>query len=303
MACIHHIQALTALCLLLRILGGVAHPLTMSSAMMRVERMPDVPRDKGAQLHGPASTFNGSNGAETPLTSFGNGLRTVVFAAVTYEGVCSPSRHGGMDWRGSLPRFIARRLRPRAEVLVWNGRGSARSDMADTDCEACIGNDTDLHGPRETFGCSEWFHRRHSHQQKHADLVVVIGTGAEKCSECKSAIKVAGSFGELKLVKTQPWVGPQTVILHIPISRDDRVLENRVAGFNAIVQDGSWIKPVNIETSGNWRAACYSKQKRDTLVYVARYHEWKVRDACQHHSSYLPASLRQHLSIYLSIYL
>jgi len=210
-------------------------------------------------------------GDETRLTELGQRLRTVMFHAVTFEGVCSGSRHGGMDWRGMLPRFVAQQLGKNATVLVWNAKQAARDSNFAADCQLCR-PDVPAWEPRPAFSCRGWFHR---HGVQHADMVVVVGTGEKKCRDCINTVDSGTDFGELQWGLGQPWVSKETVALHIPISRQEKVLQNSVANFTAVVPDGRLVKPVHLPNMTAWRQQCRDTPRNKTLVYVARYHAWK----------------------------
>jgi hypothetical protein len=208
--------------------------------------------------------------SHVPLTSFGSSLRTVVFAGVTYEGVCSASRHGGMDWRGMLPRYLANRLSPNTDVLVFNALRASHEGNFTQDCEICRG-DVSARLSKPTVNCRSWFAER---GLNHTELLVVVGTGHSQCRECISRVR-GTKYGELKWPLKQPWVSKKdTKTIHIPISRTNDVLRNRVANFTKVIQDGALVKPVYVPSMPEWRRTCGLIERQNRLVYVARYHDW-----------------------------
>jgi len=178
----------------------------------------------------------------------------VVFATLQNNpGTC---RTDNQDWRGGLPRYIASRF----DVFIWNAR-----DALDTwikhDCRRCF-KDGYLPSKVKTFNCEAWFRNR-GHAM--ADVVVVIGTGVSK----------GMTFPQLHRIFEQPWVGNGTRFVHIPISRNKRILNNEVATFERVVEDGKWVKPLKLEDLGKFLTRCKAMPKTKTLAYVARYVGWK----------------------------
>eukprot|EP00873_Tetraselmis_striata_P023867 jgi/Tetstr1/444131/TSEL_032029.t1 len=251
--------------------SGTRHTRAVVAALTLLCLLGSSQGVESEQSEGPVQIrLNSFHGQHPPLTSFGSSIRTVVFAGVTYEGVCSASRHGGMDWRGMLPRYLANRLGPDTNVLVWNSLRASRESNFTLDCEICRG-DVSARNAKPVVSCRSWFKQR---GLDHAELLVVVGTGHSQCKDCVKRVRGV-KYGELKWPLRQPWVGKATKSIHIPISRTNDVLRNRVANFTKVIQDGTLVKPVHVPNLAEWRQTCSQIPRENRLVYVARYHDWK----------------------------
>mmetsp|Transcript_7510 Transcript_7510/g.21273 ORF Transcript_7510/g.21273 Transcript_7510/m.21273 type:complete len:499 (+) Transcript_7510:198-1694(+) len=222
------------------------------------------------------------------LSSFGRTVSTVVVAALQQEGIC---RDGVLDWRTSLPRFIAGALLgPDSHVLIWDAhRGARVDDDLPDDCRLCRALSA---GPaaEELFSCRAWFRDRNV---TSAELVVVLGSGERECPRCRAAAKVVPQgqqFPEVAFCFRQPWVGRDTKLVHLPVSRSDHVQSNGIAPFHVVVKDSDWVKPTHIEDLARYRQTCQqsipdshrigeSSNRTLRLVYNARFHGWKGQRA------------------------
>lgn len=240
----------------------------MGAAVLMVLNASLVASERNSWVTSPNTAPVTLPSAET-LTSFGSSIRAVVFAGVTYEGVCSASRHGGMDWRGMLPRFLANNLSPGTTVLVWNALRASRESNFTLDCEICRG-DVNADHPKQAVSCASWFEQR---GLSHAELLVVVGTGHAQCKDCIRKVRSV-KYGELKWPMRQSWVSKSTRTIHIPISRTNDILRNRVANFTKVIQDGALVKPVHVPNISDWKQTCHQTVRQNRLVYVARYHDW-----------------------------
>ena len=197
------------------------------------------------------------------LTRYGKRVRTVLFASLTDGGVCSLSKHGSMDWRGTLPRYVAEHLN--ASVVVWDGV-SAASDPSSEACMACR-PDEDMvpYTSKARFSCQEWLEGM---GQSFVDLVVVVGTHTSSCRSCRPDIS-RESYGLLKWTMRQHWIGEKTRVLHIPISSSSAVLKNQVVSVDKVILDSQIMKPVH--TDDLQMQPCNSGVPENTLLYIARY--------------------------------
>lgn len=196
----------------------------------------------GTQLYGPGG-----------LTDLGKSVRTVLFVEATGIRVCK--NVSVPDWRSTLPRFISSHFSQfdDVRVLVWE---------ADRDfCRICDreGLIVEKHEtPSDAFNCREYFV---SNGLEGPEVVVVVGTG---------------SADTMQNMKTQPWVGKHTKFIHIPVSRDDTVLNYSREHFDVVVQDKAWVKPVHVDDYLKFRQQCHQVERQNILIYNGRYHEWKV---------------------------
>ena len=184
----------------------------------------------------------------------GERRQKVVFATLQNNpGTC---RADNSDWRGTLPRYIARNY----DVFVWNAKDSLEKGISN-DCRRCFKS-----GYRpstvQTFNCTAWFRNR-GHAK--ADAVVVLGTG----------ISERNAYPQLEQVFRQSWVDDKTRFIHIPISRNQLILSNKVAKFDKVVADGEWVKPVRMQNLGSFLSKCKAAPKVNSLAWVARYVDWK----------------------------
>ena len=218
------------------------------------------------------------------LTGFGRSIRTLVIAAVVNERVCEP---GNTDWRSSLPRFFARVLaRVNANVLVWHESKAARFPGYQNDCSMCLPslNLASYGHARQddgvAFSCHGWLD---DHGIEIADAVLILGTGNSYCNRtgrdirpCIPEVQKHDPFGELRWIFDQPWVGNTTRFMHIPISRDERILQNEIGlPVDKVLLDGDWVKPTHIDDVRSFRKWCSSIERNNTLLYIARYKSFK----------------------------
>lgn len=196
----------------------------------------------------------GAQPAEGGLTPFGAQLRTVVLAGLQVSGMCS--KHHVDSWRGLLPMYIASQLQGQAEVVLFDAKHWHKDRTRLNRCKSCV----DKEGiTGDSFDCRKYFA---DSGRQVAELVIVLGTG--------------DTDAHLHEMFNQPWVGPQTAFMHIPISHDERILRNKVARFDLVVPDEAFVKPVHLEHIVEFRETCRSQERSNTLVWVARYMEWKV---------------------------
>jgi len=201
----------------------------------------------------------GAYGRKDGLTDFAAGLTTVIIAALQPGGTCEA---GNTDWRSTLPRFIAQRLAGRADLLLWDAKHAIRSTLKnesfDNDSGICDTVGLDSKRPY-TVNAMQWFQGR---RNKHAELVIVVGS-------------LRPPWRELLSTLDQPWVSSSTKFVHLPISREDDVLQNKIANFDLVLPDEVWVKPVHMEDIQDFRATCRTVERDNKLVYIARYHNWK----------------------------
>lgn len=154
-----------------------------------------------------------------------------------------------------ISRYVASELEGRADVLLWKAKYAIRRGRA-KDASYCTKD-----GKHSAFGLKGWFELA----GKKADLVVVLGSGTND--------------RDLPLMFEQPWVGPHTIMFHVPISHNTTILNNEVANFDLVIPDSSFVKPLHLEHITEFQASCRSQVRGNTLVWVARYLDWKVRAA------------------------
>mmetsp|Transcript_18803 Transcript_18803/g.52417 ORF Transcript_18803/g.52417 Transcript_18803/m.52417 type:complete len:413 (+) Transcript_18803:252-1490(+) len=210
------------------------------------------------------------------LSRFGNRVRTVVFASLTDSGVCSLSKHGSMDWRSTLPKYIAGHLN--ASVVVWDAV-SAATDAAFADtCVACRPGEeaADQLADMASFSCKQWLKGQ---GRSSVDLVVVVGTHASSCKSCPPDIR-GDHYGILKWAVNQSWIGDRTKLLHIPISTATPVLHNQVVRFDKVIPDSALIKPVHSDDFHEMQEQmCSSDGPRNSLLYIGRFMERKGQES------------------------
>lgn len=209
-------------------------------------------------LH-PSHTLSvGSHRVNQGLTDFGASIRTVIFAEMIVSGVC---KKDGGDWRSALPRFVRdelQRFSDDVRVLVWES-GRAFAGVHE-DCQFCEGEGICEKVYTDAFNCKEYFDRR---GLQGPELAIVVGTRP---------------LNRIPDVPKQPWVGPQTKFIHLPVSRDEEFLNSRLSEFHLVLPDESWVKPVHVSNIDEFRDKCKRVEKRNVLVYIGRYssHDFKV---------------------------
>ena len=121
-------------------------------------------------------------------------------------------------------------------------------------------------GSPEPFSCSDYFTADAQAGRPTPNMVVVIGSGKDK------------AYSSLLKIFQQPWINSSNIrFVHIPITRDENILRNRVAPFDKVLPDESWVKPVHMDDIPSWKKECQGVARDNTLAYVARYHDFKVR--------------------------
>ena len=215
---------------------------------------------------------------------------TLIFAQLLNGGVC---QKGNDDWRSRLPRFIAKELseslpegaskhrfqsdsrlvtpipaglQATNRVIVWNAKQSIGGGVRE-DCQVCTAEG--IIGERRSakpFSCSDYFTKEAQAGRSTPDMVVVIGSGRDK------------AYSSLLKIFEQPWINTSsTRFIHIPITRDENILKNRVAPFDKVLPDESWVKPIHMDDIPGWKKECEGVVRDNTLAYIARYHDFKVR--------------------------
>lgn len=206
--------------------------------------------------------------APAPLTRSGSRLKTVLVAGLT-QGFC---QHDNGDWRSTVPLYLAREIwRHGGRVLVWNAHDAQHSPGGmPIDCMFCVPG---VVYRKSSFNCAEWFERR----SVTADLVIVGGSGDRECTHCLPELEHR-PYAQLRdaIDLGKPWMGRRTRTIHIPISGNNKILRNRVAGFDQMLPDSDIVKPTHLADAEEFRAQCASTARGKRLVYVARYHSWKV---------------------------
>lgn len=270
--------------------GGHRCTETYRRALIEAEALEDL------------ATIGAAEG-EVDLTERGRRVRTVVVAAMVGE-VCSSD-----DWRGSLPRFIARAM-PQARVVKWRSRGSSRLSSTQADDETCnfctpagergvpdakylgLGAGVEAVGGQECreswaqlkqarrWSCAEYL----SDRGVTADVVLVVGTGQEVqlCREqqqaqspeaeegaCVARRKAKERFPSLAALMQVPWLRNDTLIVHIPVRRV-KALRNNYWGFDQVIHDHTFMKPLQQESVLGMRD-CHAHDKVNDLIYVGRF--------------------------------
>mmetsp|Transcript_35537 Transcript_35537/g.100592 ORF Transcript_35537/g.100592 Transcript_35537/m.100592 type:complete len:485 (+) Transcript_35537:171-1625(+) len=226
-------------------------------------------------LRGP-SADNGSgplaDGAATgrlmvPLTELGERLSkggTILFRGL--NNVCSNTG----DWRHWLPIYLHRFTG--ADVMVWNTLDSNRcrycprgpQHSATRDCSAVL-SDVDV-GMLVVVGAGRY--RRNFDSDRCLAREGQEGSNASATGDCLRR------FPYVQRALRSPYVSESTHKVHVPISTLSALNAENVFGFQRIIGDETFLKPVGREAAARL-ALCIDKQKENKLLYIARYRPTK----------------------------
>jgi len=189
-------------------------------------------------------------------------------------GVCrSP------DWRGELPRWMARFL-PAATTIVWEARGwrFGRADNGTSlRCKSC--RNPDSTEPKQPLDCLSL------QQIGEGDLVLVIGTGSISCvyknnleslPQCNVTRMEKHSLPSLEAVDLV-WNKDKVIRrVHFPVrTLKSLKADQNLFQFDTIIDDNSFFKPMGDKGLELDMKSCADSPKQKDLLYVARYKDYK----------------------------
>lgn len=224
----------------------------------------------------PAAPLNHAHLRDTPhpLTPLGQTIKRVVISAML-PGVCQSS-----DWRGELARWMARFL-PDIKVVVWEARRwrNGRQDGGESiKCRVCRNPDS-IKRVSSTYDCPSL------EKLGKGDLVIVVGTGNVACAykpflrdlpQCKVDRLDKAALPSIQALD-HTWDKENVVAVHFPVrALNALTLENNIFGFNTIIEDDSFFKPMGGKGEiADEMNGCHRRRKSSDLLYVARYKEHK----------------------------
>lgn len=200
-----------------------------------------------------------------PLMNTGAPLKTIVFVALGGGRLCQAGTH---DWRANLPKYIGKFTN--AKVIIYGQTSHA--------CYYC-------HNPEgKTEGCSKDL------QQHGADAMFIVGSGRVYSAEqaCRANELTNGNhwceqqFTDLWQLLSNKWAQTARLLVHFPIRNMKRLMFNEIFDFDAIVDDGSFVKPSS-PCAHEALAKCRNKRKDNILLYVARMNPAKGQIAFLEH--------------------
>mmetsp|Transcript_29349 Transcript_29349/g.82772 ORF Transcript_29349/g.82772 Transcript_29349/m.82772 type:complete len:468 (+) Transcript_29349:335-1738(+) len=183
-----------------------------------------------------------------PLTEFGRNASTIAIVGMGGGLVCSRTH----DWRANLPRYLGHYSGATVIVHYRNGR-----------CRYCWTPDRPKH---------QRFASCHEQLTAGVDLMVMVGSGkimAARPERCGQDPLCTARFIALRHTLQLPWVQSATRIVHFPIRTLPPLTENQVFGFDAVIDDNSFPKPVSNCAAATLQA-CSGVEKGRELAYVAR---------------------------------
>jgi len=201
---------------------------------------PLPPAPKG----GACSASSKQVGAE--LSPYGATVKTIVFVGLGGGAVCGNTR----DWRSNLPRYMGKYTQ--ANVILFFPREQR--------CTICWTPEKDLRR-----SCSHLI-------TKGVDLLVIIGSGKQQLAQhrCeKGAPWCPYQFSDLSAIMRNEWAVKAERTVHFPIRNVGTILENRLFKFDAMIDDGSFVKPAG-ECTARVLSQCYDKPKQKNLLYIGR---------------------------------
>eukprot|EP00873_Tetraselmis_striata_P035718 jgi/Tetstr1/455982/TSEL_042761.t1 len=208
-----------------------------------------------------AATCENPHVRSKPLMNTGAPLRTIVFVALGGGRLCQAGTH---DWRANLPRYLGKFTG--AKVIIYGQTSHT--------CFYC-------HNPEgRSEGCSRDL-KTHG-----ADAVFVVGSGRVYTPQqaCRPSELGAGrywceqQFTDLWQLLSNKWAEQARLLVHFPIRNMKRLMHNEIFDFDAIIDDGSFVKPSS-PCAHEALAKCRYDKKQDALLYVARISDGKGQKA------------------------
>mmetsp|Transcript_14684 Transcript_14684/g.41311 ORF Transcript_14684/g.41311 Transcript_14684/m.41311 type:complete len:461 (-) Transcript_14684:57-1439(-) len=174
------------------------------------------------------------------------------------------------DWRGDLPRQLAR-LMPETDVLIWyNARTTKQPHCFICKPEGRISKDS--------FYCDEYMRETVS----VADALLLVGRGPKMCQTSewgcdkydKNDMNAELRYNYTSMFRAiaEPWVTSSTWVMNIPVG-GDQFLEENYFGFSRVVSEVDFVKPISQEalSSVDTVVNCAAKPKQNYLIFTGAY--------------------------------
>mmetsp|Transcript_20563 Transcript_20563/g.57047 ORF Transcript_20563/g.57047 Transcript_20563/m.57047 type:complete len:409 (+) Transcript_20563:500-1726(+) len=177
------------------------------------------------------------------------------------------------DWRGDLPRQLAKQL-VNTTILVWyNARSQKLPHCFICKPEGRVGD--------TPFYCEDYF----THTNTLASAMLLVGRGPKMCKgdewgctkydEADPNMEFKYNYTAMFRAIATRWVTDFSWVMNIPVGGDAPLLENYF-GFSRVVPETDFMKPVGddamkifLDENGNNK--CIHKQRENVIIFQGRY--------------------------------